>query len=309
MHPSHSSSFMNQSFPQRTIPHNFTYAPSYTHLLPFHLIYTHPHCLTVVVCPLGQSQHPSTQSFSRTLLHSCPQNSLFLIKLPSHSPFIASDLLCSNSRGLIAELTIALPFQKFCAPKAERLVKKIMTSTRLWPGASTRSLTDNLVSERRPSRLPYATSTLLHLALALTSIYLSSLLLQSIPTAEATLAVRVNASTTVNYRTWDPFQGEAEPYTLPGVLLLGQVQHDCTVSVDPSAGPAGQAILAALDPTRSVVDSILVLRYDWLDYCATFDDVSFDVAAWQCYPFPANPSLGHGCPTLSFPSQRRQQFL
>ncbi|KAF9950309.1 hypothetical protein BGZ72_008005 [Mortierella alpina] len=148
-----------------------------------------------------------------------------------------------------------------------------MAPSRTLPGASARSPADYLASERRRSRLTYATSTLLHLALAITSICLSSVFLRSIPTAQATLAVRVNASATVNYRTWDPFQGEAEPYTLPGVLLLGQVQHDCTVTVDPSAGPAGQAILAALDPTRSVVDSILVLRYDWLDYCATFDDI------------------------------------
>ncbi|KAG0200315.1 hypothetical protein BGX28_006574 [Mortierella sp. GBA30] len=97
--------------------------------------------------------------------------------------------------------------------------------------------------------------------------------LQSIPAAEAVLAVRANASTTVNFRSWDPFQGEAPSYTLPGVLLMGQVQRDCTIRVDPATGAAGQAILAALDPSRSVVDSIIILRYDWLDYCATFDDI------------------------------------
>ncbi|KAI1317465.1 hypothetical protein EDD11_008402 [Mortierella claussenii] len=90
---------------------------------------------------------------------------------------------------------------------------------------------------------------------------------------DAALAVRTNASTAVNFRTWDPFQGQADDYSLPGVLLMGSVQSDCSVRVNPSAGPAGQAILAAVDPMHPVVDSILVLKYDWLDNCATFDDI------------------------------------
>ncbi|KAI7831726.1 hypothetical protein BC939DRAFT_472830 [Gamsiella multidivaricata] len=95
----------------------------------------------------------------------------------------------------------------------------------------------------------------------------------TIPTADAALAVRIDATTTVNYRTWDPFQGKAEVYSLSGVLLMGQVQSDCTVRVDPAAAPAGQAILNAVDPRNPIVDSIIVLRYDWLDDCATFDDI------------------------------------
>ncbi|KAF9957053.1 hypothetical protein BGZ65_002269 [Modicella reniformis] len=93
------------------------------------------------------------------------------------------------------------------------------------------------------------------------------------PTADAALAVRVNASNTVNYRTWDPFRGESNEYLIPGILIMGDVQPDCTVRVDPAAGPAGQAILQAVDPQHPILDSILVLRYNWLDYCATFDDI------------------------------------
>ncbi|KAF8925148.1 hypothetical protein BGZ58_001098 [Dissophora ornata] len=95
------------------------------------------------------------------------------------------------------------------------------------------------------------------------------------PAVDAALAVRINATTTVNYRSWDPYQGESDYYSLPGILVMGQVQTDCTVQVDSAAGPAGQAIMAAVDPLNPIVDTILVLPYDWLNWCATFD-VIFD---------------------------------
>ncbi|KAG0255843.1 hypothetical protein BG011_004887 [Mortierella polycephala] len=102
---------------------------------------------------------------------------------------------------------------------------------------------------------------------------LLSLFQHSIPRADAALAVRANATTTLNYRSWDPFRGEADEYLIPGVLLMGVVHRDCTVRVNASAAPAGQAIVAAMDPARPVAASIIVLRYDWLDYCATYDNI------------------------------------
>ncbi|KAF9365646.1 hypothetical protein BGX34_009181 [Mortierella sp. NVP85] len=93
------------------------------------------------------------------------------------------------------------------------------------------------------------------------------------PTAEAALSIRVNTTNTADYPSWDPFRGEASKYSIPGILLMGDVQSDCTIHVDPAAGPAGQAILQAVDSQHVVEDSILVLRYNWLDYCATFDDI------------------------------------
>lgn len=96
-----------------------------------------------------------------------------------------------------------------------------------------------------------------------------------IPGADAALAIRVNATMEpVNFRSWDPFQGEADHYTLSGLLIMGNVMPDCTIQVNPAAGPSGQLILNAVDPANPIVDSIIVLRYDWLDNCATFDDVS-----------------------------------
>ncbi|KAF9095733.1 hypothetical protein BGX27_001216 [Mortierella sp. AM989] len=90
---------------------------------------------------------------------------------------------------------------------------------------------------------------------------------------DAALAVRINDTTTVNYRSWDPFQGQSDYYSISGVLLMGKVQTDCTVRVDPAAGPAGHALIGAVDPRTPVLQSILVLGYDWLDHCATFDDI------------------------------------
>ncbi|KAF9121645.1 hypothetical protein BGW39_010365 [Mortierella sp. 14UC] len=54
---------------------------------------------------------------------------------------------------------------------------------------------------------------------------------------------------------------------------MGDVRPDCTIQINPLAGPAGQAIKAAVDPANPIIDSIIVLRYDWLDNCATFDDI------------------------------------
>ncbi|KAF9544379.1 hypothetical protein EC957_012180 [Mortierella hygrophila] len=96
----------------------------------------------------------------------------------------------------------------------------------------------------------------------------------TIPGADAALAIRVNATMEpVNFRSWDPFQGEAEHYTLSGLLMMGDVMPDCTIQVNPAVGPSGQLILNAVDPANPIVDSIIVLRYDWLDNCATFDDI------------------------------------
>jgi len=103
-----------------------------------------------------------------------------------------------------------------------------------------------------------------------------NLFLNIIPAAEAALAVRASNASTVNYRSWDPFQGLSPSYTLSGILVMGQVQVDCTVLVvnATNAARTGQAILTAIDPLHPIEDTILVLRYDWLDNCATFDDVS-----------------------------------
>ncbi|KAG0309479.1 hypothetical protein BGZ98_001991 [Dissophora globulifera] len=88
------------------------------------------------------------------------------------------------------------------------------------------------------------------------------------------MAVLVNNTNTLNYRTYDPMTGESNSYTLPGLLVMGNVQTDCTVQVNPAAGPAGRAIMDAIDPTLPRISAtILVLRYDWLDHCATYDDV------------------------------------
>ncbi|KAG0332127.1 hypothetical protein BG000_010305 [Podila horticola] len=100
----------------------------------------------------------------------------------------------------------------------------------------------------------------------------SLLSLFSIPT-DAALAVRADATTDLHYDTWDPFQGLAPHYSLAGVLVLGEVQKDCTVRVPAAAGPAGQAILGAVDPTHPITRTIVAIQYNWLDYCATYDDI------------------------------------
>ncbi|KAF9896296.1 hypothetical protein BX616_007742, partial [Lobosporangium transversale] len=89
---------------------------------------------------------------------------------------------------------------------------------------------------------------------------------------DAALAVTTNSSRTVNFRTWDPFQGQSDEYSIPGILLMGSVQPDCTIRVNPAAGPTGKSILAAVDPQYPVVDSIIAISYDWLEDCATYDD-------------------------------------
>lgn len=101
----------------------------------------------------------------------------------------------------------------------------------------------------------------------------SLLSLFSTPT-DAALAVRADATTDLHYDTWDPFQGLAPHYSLSGVLVLGVVQKNCTVRVPAAAGPAGQAILGAVDPAHPITATIIAIEYDWLDYCATYDDVS-----------------------------------
>ncbi|KAG0295542.1 hypothetical protein BGZ96_011492 [Linnemannia gamsii] len=112
-----------------------------------------------------------------------------------------------------------------------------------------------------------------------------------IPSADAALAIRVNATTDpVNFRSWDPFQGETNHYTLSGLLMMGNVMPDCTIQVNPATGPSGQAILNAVDPANPIVDSIIVLRYDWLDNCATFDDI-----------FDRLPTLNTQLATLALP--------
>ncbi|KAG0036830.1 hypothetical protein BGZ82_003664 [Podila clonocystis] len=91
--------------------------------------------------------------------------------------------------------------------------------------------------------------------------------------ANAALAVRADATTDLHYDTWDPFQGLAPHYSLAGVLVLGEVQKDCTVRVPAAAGPAGQAILDAVDPAHPLTRTIVAIAYKWLDYCATYDDI------------------------------------
>ncbi|KAI9231190.1 MAG: hypothetical protein BYD32DRAFT_467387 [Podila humilis] len=90
---------------------------------------------------------------------------------------------------------------------------------------------------------------------------------------DAALAVRADATTDLHYDTWDPFQGLAPQYSLSGVLVLGVVQKNCTVRVPSAAGPAGQAILGAVDPANPITTTIVAIEYDWLDYCATYDDI------------------------------------
>lgn len=93
-------------------------------------------------------------------------------------------------------------------------------------------------------------------------------------TTDAALAIRVDDTITKEYRSWDPFRGESSEYSISGILLMGDVQPDCTVRVEAAAGPPGQAIVQAVDPQQQSASSIIVLRYNWLDYCATYDDVS-----------------------------------
>ncbi|KAF8942017.1 hypothetical protein BGZ47_006962 [Haplosporangium gracile] len=94
----------------------------------------------------------------------------------------------------------------------------------------------------------------------------------------------------VNFRSWDPFQGETDHYTLSGLLMMGNVMRDCTIQVNPAAGPSGQLILNAVDPANPIVDSIIVLRYDWLSNCATYDDI-----------FDKLPTLNVQLKTLALP--------
>lgn len=121
-------------------------------------------------------------------------------------------------------------------------------------------------------------------SLILLVLFLVSLLsLFSTPT-DAALAVRADATTDLHYDTWDPFQGLAPHYSLSGVLVLGVVQKNCTVRVPAAAGPAGQAILGAVDPAHPITATIVAIEYDWLDYCATYDDVSLS-------SHPSSPTL------------------
>ncbi|KAF9994398.1 hypothetical protein BGZ80_003290 [Entomortierella chlamydospora] len=97
------------------------------------------------------------------------------------------------------------------------------------------------------------------------------------PTVDAGLAVRINASTTIDYRSWDPFQGQANYYSISGVMLLGEVQDNCTVNIDTAAGPKARTLMAAVDPQDPIIYTILLLGYDWLNYCSTFDDIFYNV--------------------------------
>ncbi|KAF9422901.1 hypothetical protein BGZ76_003714, partial [Entomortierella beljakovae] len=90
--------------------------------------------------------------------------------------------------------------------------------------------------------------------------------------ADAAIAVRVNDSITVNYRSYDPFQGEADFYSISGILMIGTVQVDCTVRVAAAASQTGQAIIGSVNQ-QYPLQSIIALGYDWLDNCATFDDI------------------------------------
>ncbi|KAF9200576.1 hypothetical protein BGZ49_009183 [Haplosporangium sp. Z 27] len=96
-------------------------------------------------------------------------------------------------------------------------------------------------------------------------------------TVDAGLSVRVNATTTVNYLSWDPFVGESKYYSIQGILLLGKVQTDCTVQIDPAIGPSGHAIIAAYGSQFPITDTILLIGYDWLNYCATYDDIFYNI--------------------------------
>ncbi|OAQ26854.1 hypothetical protein K457DRAFT_898754 [Linnemannia elongata AG-77] len=111
------------------------------------------------------------------------------------------------------------------------------------------------------------------------------------PGADAALAIRVNATMEpINFRSWDPFQGEADHYTLSGLLMMGNVLADCTIQVNPGAGASGQLLLNGVDPSNPIVDSIIVIRYDWLANCATFDDI-----------FDRLPTLNAQLKTLALP--------
>ncbi|KAF9274378.1 hypothetical protein BGZ88_003076 [Linnemannia elongata] len=114
---------------------------------------------------------------------------------------------------------------------------------------------------------------------------------KTMPGADAALAIRVNATMEpINFRSWDPFQGEADHYTLSGLLMMGNVLADCTIQVNPAAGASGQLLLNGVDPSNPIVDSIIVIRYDWLANCATFDDI-----------FDRLPTLNAQLKTLAFP--------
>ncbi|KAF9427935.1 hypothetical protein BGZ94_003795 [Podila epigama] len=106
-----------------------------------------------------------------------------------------------------------------------------------------------------------------------TLLILTLITLFILPTTDAALAVQTTASTVLNFKSWDPFRGLAPYYSLPGILVLGEVQKDCTVRVPAAAGPAGQTILNKVDASHPVDATIVLIKYDWLDYCATFDDI------------------------------------
>ncbi|KAG0050204.1 hypothetical protein BGZ89_003941 [Linnemannia elongata] len=114
---------------------------------------------------------------------------------------------------------------------------------------------------------------------------------KAMPGADAALAIRVNATMEpINFRSWDPFQGEVDHYTLSGLLMMGNVLADCTIQVNPAAGASGQLLLNGVDPSNPIVDTIIVIRYDWLANCATFDDI-----------FDRLPTLNAQLKTLAFP--------
>ncbi|KAF9310613.1 hypothetical protein BGZ91_007054, partial [Linnemannia elongata] len=114
---------------------------------------------------------------------------------------------------------------------------------------------------------------------------------KTMPGADAALAIQVNATMEpINFRSWDPFQGEADHYTLSGLLMMGNVLADCTIQVNPAAEASSQPLLNGVDPSNPIVDSIIVIRYDWLANCATFDDI-----------FDRLPTLNAQLKTLAFP--------
>lgn len=138
--------------------------------------------------------------------------------------------------------------------------------------SSTPSIDLSPTPQQQPQQQPRTLRSRPSLILVVLSL-VSLLSLFSTP-IDAALAVRADATTNLHYDTWDPFQGLAPHYSLSGVLVLGVVQKNCTVRVPSAAGPAGQAILGAVDPAYPITTTIVAIEYDWLDYCATYDDVS-----------------------------------
>ncbi|KAG0241870.1 hypothetical protein BGW41_005216 [Actinomortierella wolfii] len=93
-------------------------------------------------------------------------------------------------------------------------------------------------------------------------------------TAEAKLDVTLDGGKIQSFPSWDPMMGVSDYYSMHGVLFMAQVDKDCVIRLDSGvAGSTAELMRLIGDRVPEGLVSVPVLRYDWLDNCATYDEI------------------------------------